>query len=163
MGAQHLLNPSDTPNLTGTQALGLICKDGTGAPLGSGFLSRGFSSCCPLLVQTKPPAPNPQAPGDLDIMEEHASGTKVPGDLTGMKILPQTPPTSIPKALPQHVKCCSLEKLLLWPCQAQQSRGQPVTPSPALPARVFIPSSPQPTERPLLTPPCRRGKLGVGR
>lgn len=43
-------------------------------------------------VQTEPP----WALGKLDIMEEHSSGTKVPGDLTDMKLFPQVPSASIP-------------------------------------------------------------------
>ena len=59
----------------------------------SGFLSRGFGSCCPLVGKCR--HSHPWDPGALDITEKRPSGTKISEDL---KVLPQTPPTSMPNA-----------------------------------------------------------------
>lgn len=70
------------------------------------------------------------APGDPDVMLERFSGTKVPGNLTDTKYFLKLHPPPFPRSSSSKHAKYSPERSLLWPCQAQQSRGWPVRHSP---------------------------------
>lgn len=129
-------------NLAGAQALGLAgsSKDGAAALLGSGFLSRGFSSCCPLPEKCRQRLPSSWRPRCHVRALQWNQGS---WELDRHEVFPQTPSTSIPKIF--FLQACQIFSRKITPMampepaeQRAASTSQPRLTA-GLPAWVFPP------------------------